>query len=69
METRTIILEAIQSLPPGQRAVIVMRYFLDMNMTEISSKTERPLSTIKWWMRNARKHLRSLMKTTLGEWE
>ena len=69
METRQIILKAIESLPPGQRSVIVMRYFLDMNMAEMSSKTERPLSTIKWWLREARKHLRSLMKTTLGEWE
>jgi RNA polymerase sigma-70 factor (ECF subfamily) len=69
MEIRQIILKAIQSLPPGQRSVIVMRYFLDMNMSEMSSKTERPLSTIKWWLRDARKQLRSLMKTTLGEWE
>ena len=69
MENRQIILKAIESLPPGQRSVIVMRYFLDMNMAEMSSKTERPLSTIKWWLREARKHLRSLMKTTLGEWE
>jgi RNA polymerase sigma-70 factor (ECF subfamily) len=69
METRQTVLNAIQSLPPGQRAVIVMRYFLDMSMVEMSTKTERPLSTVKWWMREARKHLRSLMKTTQGEWE
>ena len=66
METRQTILKAIQSLPPGQRSVIVMRYFLDMNMAEMSEKTERPLSTIKWWLRDARKRLRSLMKTAQG---
>ena len=69
MEIRQHILKAIQSLPPGQRAVIVMRYFLEMNMAEMSEKTERPLSTIKWWLRDARKQLRSLMKTMPGEWE
>jgi RNA polymerase sigma-70 factor (ECF subfamily) len=62
-ETRQIILKAIQNLPPGQRSVIVMRYFLDMSMAEMSEKTERPLSTIKWWLRDARKRLRSLKNT------
>jgi RNA polymerase sigma-70 factor (ECF subfamily) len=60
-ETRQIILKAINSLPPGQRAVIVMRYFLDMSMSDMSTEMERPLSTIKWWLRDARKRLRSLI--------
>jgi RNA polymerase sigma-70 factor (ECF subfamily) len=65
-ETRQIILKAIQSLPPGQRAVIVMRYFLDMSMGDMSTKMGRPLSTIKWWLRDARKRLRGLMDTLQG---
>jgi len=65
-ETRQIILKAISSLPPGQRAVIVMRYFLDMSMLDMSVKTGRPLSTIKWWLRDARKRLRGLMDTPQG---
>ena len=65
-ETRQNILKAIQSLPPEQRSVIVMRYFLDMSMAEMSKKTERPLSTIKWWLRDARKRLRSLIKISPG---
>lgn len=65
-ESRQIILKAIQSLPPEQRSVIVMRYFLDMSMAEMSKKTERPLSTIKWWLRDARKRLRSLIKISPG---
>jgi RNA polymerase sigma-70 factor (ECF subfamily) len=63
-ETRQVILKAIQSLPPGQRAVIVMRYFFDMRMSDMSTKTGRPLSTIKWWLRDARKRLRGLMEPT-----
>jgi len=65
-ETRQIILKAISSLPPGQRAVIVMRYFLEMSMSDMSAKTGRPLSTIKWWLRDARQRLRGLMDAPLG---
>ena len=65
-ETRQVILKAIQSLPPGQRAVIVMKYFYDMRMSDMSTKTGRPLSTIKWWLRDARKRLRALMEPTKG---
>jgi RNA polymerase sigma-70 factor (ECF subfamily) len=65
-ETRQIILKAIQSLPPGQRAVIVMRYFLDMSMGDMSTEMRRPLSTIKWWLRDARKRLRGLLDTPQG---
>lgn len=66
MENRQNILKAIQSLPPGQRAVIVMRYYLDMSMMEMTTKTGRPLSTIKWWLRDARKRLRNLINTPQG---
>ena len=62
-ETRQVILQAIRSLPPEQRAVIVMQYFLDMSEKDMSEKMERPLSTIKWWLRDARKRLRNLIDT------
>jgi len=65
-ETRQIILKAIRSLPPGQRAAIVMRYYLDMSMSDMSEKTGRPLSTIKWWLRDGRKRLRGLMDARQG---
>lgn len=65
-QTRQIILKAIFSLPPGQRAVIVMRYYLDMSMADMTRKTGRPLSTIKWWLRDARKRLRGLIATQQG---
>jgi RNA polymerase sigma-70 factor (ECF subfamily) len=65
-ETRQIILKAISGLPPGQRAAIVMRYYLDMSMADMSAKTGRPLSTIKWWLRDARQRLRSLADAPLG---
>jgi RNA polymerase sigma-70 factor, ECF subfamily len=63
-EIREHILKAIQSLPPEQRATVVMRYFLDMSEADMSAKMERPLSTIKWWLRDARKRLYDLMSNS-----
>lgn len=60
-ETRRMILGAIQSLPPEQRVIVVMRYFLDMSEADMSTRMDRPLSTIKWWLRDARKRLYDLM--------
>jgi RNA polymerase sigma-70 factor (ECF subfamily) len=60
-QTRENILKAIQSLSPEQRAVIAMRYYLEMSEADMSAKMERPLSTIKWWLRDARKRLRDLI--------
>jgi RNA polymerase sigma-70 factor (ECF subfamily) len=53
-EARRMILNAIESLPPEQRMVVLMRYFLDTSEAEMSTKMDRPLSTIKWWLRDAR---------------
>jgi len=63
-ETQAIILKAIQRLRPEQRAVVVMRYYLEMSESEMSGKMDRPLSTVKWWLREARKRLRNLV----GPW-
>ncbi|NJC95865.1 MAG: RNA polymerase subunit sigma-24 [Anaerolineales bacterium] len=63
-QVREHILDAIQSLPPEQRAVVVMRYFLDLSEADMSERMDRPLSTIKWWLRDARQRLRDLMDTT-----
>ena len=60
-ETREIILKAMQRLTPEGRAVIVMRYFLEMSEADMVTKMDRPLSTIKWWLREARKRLKILI--------
>ena len=60
-EIRLNILQAIQSLSPEQRAVIVMRYFLEMSEADMVMKMDRPLSTVKWWLREARHRLRSMI--------
>ena len=66
-EMRENILNALQSLVPEQRAVIVMRYFLEMSEVDMSAKMDRPLSTIKWWLREARKRLRNLINSSFAE--
>ncbi|MBK9924181.1 MAG: RNA polymerase sigma factor [Anaerolineales bacterium] len=60
-ELRENILNAIHSLSPDQRAVVVMRYYLNMSEADMSAKMDRPLSTIKWWLRDARKRLNELI--------
>jgi RNA polymerase sigma-70 factor (ECF subfamily) len=65
-ETRQLVLKAIQSLSPEQRAVVVMRYFLEMSEAEMSTEMDRPLSTIKWWLREARKRLRQRIGSSHG---
>jgi RNA polymerase sigma-70 factor (ECF subfamily) len=60
-EARQSILKSIQTLSPEQRAVVVMRYFLEMSEADMVTKMDRPLSTIKWWLREARNRLRGLI--------
>jgi len=60
-EMRRLILRALRSLPPEQRTVVVMRYFVDMPLSDMVSATNRPLSTIKWWLRDARQRLRRMI--------
>jgi DNA-directed RNA polymerase specialized sigma24 family protein len=61
-----MILNAVQTLPPAQRLVVVMRYFLEMSEADMSTNMDRPLSTIKWWLRDARKRLYDLMRPQGG---
>jgi RNA polymerase sigma-70 factor, ECF subfamily len=60
-ETQQVILAALKRLQPEQRAVVVMRYFLEMSASDMSAKMERPVSTIKWWLSTARERLRNLL--------
>ena len=61
-QTRQIVRKALESLSPEQRAVIVMRYFLDMRGDEMAQELDRPLTTVKWWLHDAKQQLRSLLR-------
>lgn len=60
-ETREQIWEALGKLPPEQRAAIVLRYFLDISVDEISRGMISPSGTIKWRLHKARERLRQLL--------
>jgi RNA polymerase sigma-70 factor (ECF subfamily) len=61
-ETRQTIRNALKSLTPEQRSVIVMRYFLEMKGDEMAQELARPLTTIKWWLHSAKLRLRKLLQ-------
>ena len=61
-ELREAIWKALGQLTPGQRASVVIRYFLEENEKEMISELNRPLTTIKWWLFSARQRLRPLLR-------
>ncbi len=60
-ESRQTIWNSLGKLTPNQRAVIVMRYYLQMNEAEMAQQMGRPRSSIKWWLHSAKDRLRSLI--------
>ena len=63
-EARQVIFAALRRLKPEQRAVVVMHYFLEMSEAEMSERMDRPLSTVKWWLRAARSRLHRLLRAS-----
>lgn len=61
-ETRELVWQAMKQLTPNQRAVVVLRYFLDKNESEMIEKLGKPSTSIKWWLHSARKRLQRLLK-------
>ncbi|RPI85252.1 MAG: RNA polymerase sigma factor [Chloroflexi bacterium] len=62
-----IMRSALLRLPPKQRAAIVLHYYLDFSEGELTGHFNRPLSTIKWWLRDGRQRLKTLLAQTLEE--
>ena len=55
------ILQALSILSPRQRAVIVQRYYLEMNEQEMAQTLETAPGTVKWLLNAARSRLRALL--------
>ncbi len=53
-------------LSPAQRAVVVMRYYLDMNEAEMAQNLNCPPGTIKRRLYDARQRLRRLLPAWVG---
>jgi RNA polymerase sigma-70 factor, ECF subfamily len=60
-ETRQMVWKALGELTAEQRAVIVMRHFLDMSEAEMTDELDRPLTTIRWRLKTARNQLRKIL--------
>ena len=55
------IWQQMQQLPPQQRVVIVMRYYLEMSEAEMAEVADVPKGTIKWRLNTARARLQKLL--------
>ena len=53
--------KAITLLSPEERAVVVLRFYLDFSEEEAALKMRKPLSTVKYRFRNAKKRLNVFM--------
>lgn len=61
-EMRAAVRRTLRQLSADQRAAIVLRYFLEMNEAEMVAALQRPPSTVKWHLHEARRRLRELLR-------
>jgi len=57
-ETQQQVLDIVQSLPPSQRAALVLRYYLDMDERTIAKTLDCALGTVKWRLHMAKRRMR-----------
>ncbi len=62
LETRQIVWKALGELTAEQRAVVIMRHFLEMSEAEMTKELDRPLTTIRWRLKTARNQLRKILR-------
>jgi RNA polymerase sigma-70 factor (ECF subfamily) len=55
------VADALDALPPAQRAVMVLTYYHDMAYADIAEIVECPLNTVKTRMFHARHRLKDLL--------
>lgn len=60
-EMKQNIFRAFEKLSARQRAVVVMRYYLEMSDNDIAESLNIAPGTIKWHLNAAREHLRQLL--------
>ena len=58
---RSLLKDALFTLRPEQREIVILAYFGGLTHSEISKQLGQPLGTVKTRMRLARKKLRSVL--------
>lgn len=66
-EAEAEIQRALHLLSPRQRAVIVQRYFLEMNEAEMAAASGTAAGTVKWLLNAARRRLREVLVERSGK--
>lgn len=61
LELRQEIWQALAQLSPTQRAVFVLRYYLDLSEAETADRLDCAVGTVKAHLHTARKRLRALL--------
>lgn len=61
-ETRQELWAAMEQLSPTQRQAIVLRYFLDLDVSEVAERLNMAGGTAKWHLHTARKRLAGLVQ-------
>jgi RNA polymerase sigma-70 factor (ECF subfamily) len=64
-ELRQELSDAIGGLPPQQRAVLVLRFYLDMDEASIAETLGCPTGTVKWRLHAAKQKLRETLRTNV----
>jgi len=65
-ENREALWAALGQLAPGQRAAVVLRYFLDLDVAESAARLGVPAGTLKRRLHDARRRLRALLAPALA---
>ncbi|HSB22425.1 MAG TPA: RNA polymerase sigma factor, partial [Burkholderiaceae bacterium] len=66
-ERKDLLDRALATLPPEQRLVVELTYFLGHSCEEIATITDCPVNTVKTRMFHARRKLRELLPGLSGQ--
>jgi RNA polymerase sigma-70 factor, ECF subfamily len=61
VEIQQAVWDALDKLPPQQRAAVILRYYLEFSEADAAKELDCPPNTLKWWISEARAQLRSLL--------
>ena len=62
MDAAKAMQDALAELKPNQRKVLELAYFEGYSQSEIATRLEEPLGTVKSWMRSALERVRISVK-------